>query len=351
MTIHFFTRGDVRDAASRQRVFQIVDKLNERGIIATVHGPPAILLSTTPWPQKFSLILTLIRSLSLIRKGDVVYLQRIMVNKYFFVLVVLYLKIFRTKMIFDFCDPVYIVNPFKTKFLTRMADAVVVSSHVQVVWARQFNKNVHLIHISLDSSIYKKFMKKYPSTTGPLTIGWLGTASQHIFNLEILASVFRKLLATTDIPFRFLLIGAFNDRQVYEMFQRIPHLDVRFIDKLDYTDPESAPREIQTFDIGVVPQRNDSAWNKGKTSMKVLEYMACAVPTIVSAFGEMPYLIEDSINGYIAASEDEWVDKLTRLLRDPLLREKLGRAGQATIQERYSFDAILPQVVQVINSL
>lgn len=351
MTIHFFTRGGYKDADSRQRAFQIAEKLNLRGLTAVVHQPPALLMSTTPWPRKFFLIIELFRSLSTIRKGDVVYLQRTISNKYFFVITVVYLVLFRPKMIFDFCDPVYVVNFFKTKVLTRMADAVIVSSHKQVVWAKQYNQNVHLIHISLDTAIYRKFTKDYSVKNGPLVIGWLGTAHNHMFNLEIIAGAFRKLLKKTSVPFAFVLIGAFKNQKVYDMFHQIEGLNVRLVDNLDYADPESSPREIQKFDIGVIPQINVTEWNKAKTSMKILEYMACGVASVASASGELPYIIQDGKNGFIADTEDDWVEKLALLLEDSTLCERLGRAGQKTVEEGYSFDAIIPRMIEIIKKV
>lgn len=352
MNVHFFTRADIRGPDSRQRAFQIVDKLNVHGISATIQQPPDLLFSLTPWPRKSSLFVSLIRSLSRIKKGDVVYLQRTVSNKYFFIVMVAYLFLFRRKMVFDFCDPVYVVNPIKAKLLTRMADAVIVSSHKQETWARQYNSNVHLIHISLDFPVYKKFTKDYSSSHGPLTIGWIGTAHNHMLNLEILASVFKKLLLITSIPFTFVLIGAFKNQKVYELFQQIEGLDIRFTDELDYADPESAPKEIQKFDIGVVPQIDETEWNKAKTSMKILEYMACGVATVASVSGELPYIIKDGVNGYLASNEDEdeWAKKLALLLEDRVLRERFGRAGQETVKERYSFATAVPEVAEVIRS-
>lgn len=351
MQIHFFTLGDRTAPSSRQRAFYIAEELEKRQFSTVVHTPTVFALSRTPWPQKFPLIMRTIGTLFSIKRGDIVFLQRTVYNKYFFVIMVVYLFVFRRKMIFDFCDPVYTHNFFKTKVFSRMADAVIVSTHRQAKWAEQFNSNVHNIHIAIDHTPYEKFTKDYSRLTGKPVIGWLGHGPEHLANFSILVPVLTRLAALKDIPFTFVLIGALKNQKVYNLFQHIPSLDVRFIDRLEYTDPESAPKEIHAFDIGVVPHQSEGEWNKGKTSMKVLEYMACAVPTIVSAFGEMPYIITDDTNGFIAASEDEWVEKLTLLLKDKTLRERLGRAGQKTIREHYSFDAVVPQVMQVIKSL
>lgn len=351
MTIHFFTYGNERSGSSRQRAFNVANKLNARGMPAVVHPPSTMLMSTTPWPKKGALILQLLHALASVKKGDIVYLQRTISNKYFFVIMVAYLLISRRKMIFDFDDPVYVHTRFKTEVLTKMADAVVVCSHGQKEWALQRNPNVHLFHISLDSTIYAKYAKNYHQEQSPLVIGWVGNGPEHIDHFKILIPVFTRLLTETTIPFKFRIIGALKNKTLYELFKSIPGLIVEFIDSLDWTDPESIPREIQKFDIGIMPHQADGEWNKNKTAFKHLEYMACGVATVVSTFGEMPYTIHEGVNGYMASSTDEWVSKLKNLLSDNQLRMKLGLAGQKTVQEDYCYDVLIPRVIELINSL
>lgn len=351
MTVHFFTFSDARSGTSRQRAFRIAEELRACGVATDIHWPPVLLISNTNWPQKFSLIVATIRSLFSIKKGDVVYLQRTIANKYFSVIMVGYLLLFRRKVVFDFDDPVYVHSFFKTKVFTQIADAVTVCTHGQAEWARKYNSNVHIFHISVDFPKYQKFTKDYTQVQSPLTIGWVGVGPEHIRNLELLVPVFKKLLVKTKIPFKFVLIGAVKNKKVYSLFQDIPGLNVEFIDALDWTNSESVPRELRKFDIGVLPHLSDGEWNGNKTSLKNLEYMACGVATICSNFGEMPYVITDEVNGYLASTETEWVEKLDKLLSDAELREKLGRAGQKTVKEEYSFDVLIPRVIELINSL
>ena len=225
-TIHFYTFSDVQSASSRPRAFWVADELRARGIDAIVHTPPTLLISRTPWPKKFLLIAEIIRSLFSIKKGDVVYLQRAIANKYFFAIMVAYLFFSRRKMVFDIDDPVYVHSFFKTKTLTRMADLVIVSSHAQAEWAKQYNDNVHLIHITVKYAAYEKFTKQYEPKSGSVVIGWTGAAYNHLPNLEILATAFGKLVKRTNVPFIFVLIGAAGRQDVYGLFRNIPGLAV-----------------------------------------------------------------------------------------------------------------------------
>jgi len=351
MTIHFFTFGDEQAGSSRQRGFRVAEKLRERGLETVIHKPNVVSMSRTSWPKKGTLILQTIRGLFSIKKGDIIFLQRAISNKYFFVIIVTYLFLSRRKMIFDFDDPVYVHSFLKTKIFTKMADAVIVCTHGQEKWARQYNKNVTVIHIALDLPLYQKFTRDYFVESTPQVIGWVGAGPEHLSHLKILASAFRKLLEETKIPFKFVLIGALKDKKLYNLFQQVRGLNVEFVDELEWNNPESAPREIQKFDIGVLPHQSEGAWNEDKTAFKQLEYMACGVATIVSEFGEMPHIIEDGINGFIVSSEEEWVLKLKNLLEDKKLRIELGSKGRERVREGYCFDVTIPKIAKIIESL
>jgi glycosyltransferase involved in cell wall biosynthesis len=85
--------------------------------------------------------------------------------------------------------------------------------------------------------------------------------------------------------------------------------------------------------------------------MKALQYMGLAIPTVCSPVGVNTALVRDGENGMLASSEDEWVEKLTRLLRSPALRGRLGRAGRATVESRYTAACQAPRVFQIVESV
>ena len=62
-------------------------------------------------------------------------------------------------------------------------------------------------------------------------------------------------------------------------------------------------------------------------------------------------IIQDDQNGFIAGTEDEWVDKLSRLLRSRELRQRLGQAGRATVEQKYSAITQTPRVYEIFKSV
>jgi len=59
-------------------------------------------------------------------------------------------------------------------------------------------------------------------------------------------------------------------------------------------------------------------------------------------------IIEDGVNGFLANTEEEWIEKLSRLIEDPGLRMRMGKAGRKTIEERFSLKYNAPRFYQVI---
>jgi glycosyltransferase involved in cell wall biosynthesis len=95
----------------------------------------------------------------------------------------------------------------------------------------------------------------------------------------------------------------------------------------------------------------DDDWSKGKCGLKALQFMALGIPTVCSPVGVNAEIIQDGENGFLAGSEDEWVEKLGRLVHSAELRKQLGRAGRRTVETKYSGNVQAPRVFEVLRSV
>ena len=101
--------------------------------------------------------------------------------------------------------------------------------------------------------------------------------------------------------------------------------------------------------IGLMPLA-ESEWCNGKCSYKMLCYMAAGLPVVVTAAGMNREILSMGEVGLSAASAREWVDAVTALVENAHLRESMGAAGRAVVEERFSLIRLSRQYAAVFQS-
>jgi len=75
-------------------------------------------------------------------------------------------------------------------------------------------------------------------------------------------------------------------------------------------------------------------------SQALLEAMALGLPVVASAVGGNPELVIDGRTGLLAPPRDAhaWAERLSRLLGDPALADRLGQAGRALVRQSFTLE-------------
>ena len=249
-------------------------------------------------------------------------------------------------MVFDFDDAVfvsyrspsngylsYLKFASKTRTICRLSAHVMAGNPYLADYARQVNGNVTVVPTTIDTEKYR--VKKRVHEPDVPTIGWTGSFST-VQHLDTLRPALEKLARQTR--FRLRVIGT----PTY----RLDNVEVEAMPWRSATELQ----DLNDIDVGVMPLPDDS-WSRGKCGLKALQFMALGIPTVCSAVGVNTEIIRDGENGFIADSEDEWVEKLTRLLNSSEFREELGRAGRSTVETRYSAKVHAPRVFELLSSV
>jgi len=343
MRVFFFPKGDAGVASSRYRCFFFAEALRAEGIEAHVSAPP-LRMGLRPRRGALADLRRLDRELRRAGRGDVVYLQRPIQSTPFVALAALHVLLFRRRMVFDFCDPIFVHSPGKTALLTRLADAVVVSCEDLAVWARRRNPAVHVIPNSVKAEQVRRAADPgtAPAEGRPPVVGWVGGAAWHRDNLRLLLEVFARI----ERPFTFRLIGTRGAGGLVAEFRAV--LGDR-LEAVDWLAPERVGEAIAGFDVAVLPV-TDAPFNR-KLLTKLLEYFAAGVPVVASPVGDNRFAIADGANGLLATGADEWAAKLDALLADPALRRRLGAAGRATVLERFSLAVNGPRLARLLAAV
>lgn len=266
----------------------------------------------------------------LIKQADIVFVQRecIMIGTAFFE------RMFskKSKLVYDFDDSLWIKsvspgnqafsflkNSGKIKNIVSSADLVIAGNEYLAEFALRYNSNVIIIPTTVDTSIYKVKEKKIPEK---ICIGWSGSFST-IEHFEHSLPVLEKIKKKYNGMIWFKVIGDENYKNENLGIQGIPW------------ERKNEVNKLQEIDIGIMPLA-ENEWTKGKCGLKGLLYMSLGIPSVLSAVGVNKEIIQDGINGFLAQTEDEWVEKLSRLIESAELRKAIGLKGVQTVFFKYS---------------
>ncbi len=273
------------------------------------------------------------RELKKIRDYDIVFIQR----EAFMLGTCYFEKRYaqKAKLIFDYDDAIwldlvsgdnktfrFLKNPDKTKKIIALSNLVFAGNQYLADYAGQFNKNVAIVPTTIDTAIYTP---AYRINKERICIGWSGSFST-IAHFETCVDALRIIKDKFDgrVSFKVIGDGRYRNEQ----------LGIRGQDWKKDTEV----KDLQEIDIGIMPLPDDE-WSKGKCGLKGLQYMALAIPTIMSPVGVNKEIIRDGENGFLAGTTEEWVTKLSRLIESPELRENIGARGRETVVSFYSVEA------------
>lgn len=110
------------------------------------------------------------------------------------------------------------------------------------------------------------------------------------------------------------------------------------------------PARLQALDALVLPSLTRPNW-KEQFGRVLVEAMACQVPVVASASGEIPNVVGDA--GLLVPEGDENALQaaLARLRDDAMLRRSLGERGRARVLARFTHQRIVEQTVSAYQQV
>lgn len=239
----------------------------------------------------------------------------------------------RTKLVFDFDDAIWLSDtspanrrmswlkrPGKVGRLIGMSDMVWAGNAYLAQYARQFNDAVQIVPTTIDTDSYKPPPRN--DAGGPVCIGWTGSRST-IKHFELAVPVLRRLQERFGDRVRFKVIG--------DGAYREEELGIQGTAWRAETELE----DLADIDVGLMPLPDDP-WARGKCGLKALQFMALELPVVTAPVGVNSEIIQDGSNGFLASSEDEWLERLSALVESADRRRAMGSAARETVVSRYS---------------
>jgi len=252
------------------------------------------------------------------------------------------------KLVFDFDDAIWLPtvsagnerlswlkDAGKTPYIISLCNMVFAGNRYLADYASDYCNNVKVVPTTIDTDLYKKI--DVPKMDDRVCIGWSGsfTTIEHFeYGLPYLKAIKKK----------------YGDKVYFKVVGDATYLNEELGIQGIAWNKEEEIAVISSFDIGIMPLPDDE-WSKGKCGFKGLLYMSFEVPAVMSAVGVNKEIIQDRVNGFLATDMEEWVDKLSLLIESAELRKKLGKAGRATVIEKYSVISQRDNYVKYLNEV
>jgi glycosyltransferase involved in cell wall biosynthesis len=195
-------------------------------------------------------------------------------------------------------------------------------------------KEVFVIPTSIDMDLYPQ--KKEISNRSEIVLGWIGTKG-NLKYLKRLEPVFKTIR------------------------QRFPQVKLKIVSN-DFYDISSLPVikktwkledenvDLISFDIGLMPL-NDDLWSRGKCGLKIVQYLSVGLPVVCTPVGINSDIIQNGENGFWAATDQEWIDRLSILIQNPDLRFQMGLKGIEKVEKEYSLGVTSEKFFRILQNL
>src|SRR3989338_2138244 len=241
------------------------------------------------------------------------------------------LSLFNKSIIFDFDDAIFfpvssrpnnfverLKRPSKVSAIIKISQHVIAGNNYLANFALRYNGAVSVIPTPIDTD---KYCLHYKKRNNEVIIGWMGSITTLSF-LKMLENVFIGLSGKFN-NIKFIIIGGYFSIDGLSNIVSKEWVLNREIE------------DLKTFDIGIMPMHEDE-WTLGKCGFKAILYMSMGIPCVCSPVGVNKEIITDGLNGFLANTEKEWIDKISLLIESSQLRKNMGLEGRKKIEQDYS---------------
>jgi glycosyltransferase involved in cell wall biosynthesis len=325
--------GGTEVASARFRVRQYIQPLQASGVCIREFGtpfgafPPAAKWLRPVWGacSVLSIIPALLRSYQF----DAVLFQRELLST-----LVTLEPLSKRPRILDVDDAIWhFMGDRRARRLARMMECIICGNQFLADYFSGLGARVAVIPTAVD---VHRFHPNPNHDRSTVVIGWSGPSG-----------AFGEL-AKIEGPLATVL-KRHREARFHILADRKPQLPQLPSDQVIFTkwSPAVEVGAMQSMDIGIMPL-SDSIWNRGKCSYKMLLYMACGRPVVVSPIGMNVEVLARGQFGFAAVSDQDWMERLEELIANEELRTTYGLRSRQIVNEQFSVDAVAPMLGQIL---
>jgi glycosyltransferase involved in cell wall biosynthesis len=330
-----FTTG-VNVPGARFRVRQYIPALRALGVEVTEFSsaltsyPPRSRALRAPWAigTLAARIPDIVRSY----RYDVTLLEREMVSTY-----ATLERATKGPRVLDVDDAIFLFRGGRAaRRLAQISELVMCGNTYLAQVFSAWNPRIEIVPTAVDTERFRPGPDR-ASRSRDIVIGWSGSSGGLKYLYQIEEALEEALDRLPDAS-----LSIVSDRP--PEFRRLRAPRVRFT-------RWSAEREVtavQEMDVGIMPLE-DTEWERGKCSYKMLLYMSCGVPVVVTPVGMNTEVLAHGEVGLGASTKEAWTEALLALAADVEGRRKMGLRGRNVVERHYSLRVVAPRIAQVVR--
>jgi glycosyltransferase involved in cell wall biosynthesis len=224
--------------------------------------------------------------------------------------------------------------------ILRLSDGVSCESEYMAGYARSYNSRIFIVPDSPQVHTFDAWRSRVARDEGRITLGWVGTPSTSMSLYKIwepLEELFRR---HPELHLR--IVGSDHDH--------LPRFEKVVWSAIPRYDQQLMVQEVLKMDIGLFPLfQVEEALARG--SLKPMIYMSGEVAAVCQDFGDSQDLIQDGVNGMLAGSSSQWLEKLEYLIAHAEERRRLAANGLETIRSRFSREICFARLTRAIEAI
>jgi glycosyltransferase involved in cell wall biosynthesis len=244
----------------------------------------------------------------------------------------------RRPRVLDVDDAVWLNRGAEKNFaaLARACDGVICGNKFIAENVARWNSTVTILPTAVDTERYRPAERARLSDAKKI-IGWsgLGSGLKYLYGIE--PALLKVLQNRKDAVLR-VVSG------VRPELRLLAGCNVEFVQ----WSPENDVQTIQEMSVGLMPL-DDSLWSRGKCSYKMLVYMSCGVPVVVSPVGMNNEVLALGKVGFGTRSDQDWADAISWLLDNPEDAAQMGVAGKKVVEEHFSLRSLTPRLAAYLR--
>jgi glycosyltransferase involved in cell wall biosynthesis len=251
----------------------------------------------------------------------------------------------KARLVLDFGDSVWLPQ-FGIRQLgetLQLADAVTTDNDRTAAYIRQFNPNCTVIPDCPQVELFDRQRDHLKNTSEKekIILGWIGTPGS-AFNLFVVWEALERLFVRHE-NLHLRLVGT-------ELKGNLPQFEKVECSCRPRYDQAGMIEEVLAMDIGLFPLFDVEA-SRVRGILKATVYMAGEAVVVGSPVGQSAELIQDGVNGLLAASSEEWEKKLDMLITNAPYRRRISQAALQKVRRDFTIARSFEKLVSVLSPI